>query len=38
MLVRIPVHPIAWRERGAVKYLQTYLIRPLTGVQIWACI
>ena len=22
MLVRIPVHPVAWRERGAVKYLQ----------------
>jgi endoglucanase len=22
MLVRIPVHPVAWRERSAVKYLQ----------------
>ena len=22
MLVRIPVHPVAWRERGPVKYMQ----------------
>jgi len=37
MVVRIPVHPIAWRERTPENILHC-LTRRLSGAQTWACI
>jgi len=36
LIVRIPVHPVAWRERTPENILN-YLIRLLNGARIWGC-